>query len=327
MNWPILLLVFILAFLPAVYYLPKLIRTLNRRKKFLSEDQNKFDKPLVPSLGGLVVFTSFMFAIISTILLLLLFDSNSFQLEHLLLPLLSISLVAMLGLADDVIPIQKRFTKPVITLYAAIPTMALTYLNTSIFFPFLGEISLGIFFNLLFIPLVIVFSANAINIMEGYNGLGSGMTLIASTGLLIITILVDNFLGALLMVSLIAPLLVFFHYNKFPAKIFPGNVGTLFFGAVIAITAIISKVEFALFVIMIPFFIHFVLYSRNLYKFKPNMWGVPQIDGTLKCPYKKPYGLMHLLLLKVPKMTEKKVVNTLLTFEVFFVLLAIALFL
>jgi len=324
MNWLLLLLSFFLALIPTAYYTPKLIRVIKRNRSLLRPDMNKIGTPSIPSLGGIAIVTGFMFSLTTAVLLSLIFKLDSVNAQLLLPGVLSIALIALMGLVDDVVMIPKRFIKPILTLYATIPMMALTGLATQMFLPFFGGIDLGIFYYLAFIPLAIIFCSNAVNILSTYNGLETGMALIASLGLLTVAIIKGQFLGTLILISLLAVLLVFYNYNRFPAKIFLGNVGTLFVGAAIAVGAILGNIERALIIVMIPYFIHFLFYSRNFYRFKPNMWAVPQKDGTLKCPYKKPMGLMHLLIKKGIN-TEKKVTLYLMGLELVFVLAAVLL--
>ena len=67
--------------------------------------------------------------------------------------------------------------------------MAIKYSTerTIMVLPFIGEVNLGLLYAFAFVPLAIIFAANAVNILEGYNGLGSGMGIIMSFGLIVIT--------------------------------------------------------------------------------------------------------------------------------------------
>src|SRR3989344_1362634 len=76
--------------------------------------------------------------------------------------------------------------------------------------------------------------------------------------------------------------------------------------------------------VMVPYFLHFLLYSRNGYAWKPNMWGVPLKNGRLRARYSKAYGLMQWVLARGPQ-TEKQVVNQVFAFETVFALAAVAL--
>ncbi|MFH1225426.1 MAG: hypothetical protein V1676_06515 [Candidatus Diapherotrites archaeon] len=323
MNWLLLALAFALAFIPTAYYMPHFIGLLRTRKELLRPDMNKAGKPLVPALGGIALVTGFMFSLASVVLISVLFSANSVNLAVLLPAMLTLALIALLGLVDDIIVIPKRFTKPILTLYASIPMMALAGLNTVIYLPLFGGIDFGILYGLVFVPLAIVFCANAVNILSTYNGIEAGMGLVAAFGIFLAAYIKGEFTGMLIAVPFIAVLIVFLRYNMLPAKIFPGNVGALFIGGALAVAAILGNVERTLVIIMIPYFAHFLLYSRNLFRWKPEMWGVPQKNGTLKCGYNRPYGIMHWLIMNRQGMTEKKVVYSLIALEALFAAAAV----
>lgn len=322
-----LALAFVLAFAPTLFYMPRFVRLVHEKKELLRRDMNKQGTPPVPSMGGIALVTGFMFSIATVILVSVLFSQNSIDYAVLLPSLLTLALIALLGLVDDIIVIPKRFTKPILTLYAAIPMMAIAglgSLDTLLYVPFFGGVELGLLYYLLIIPLAIIFCSNAVNILSTYNGLEAGMGIIVALGILLASLLKGSYMGALVMVPLVAVLIVFLRYNKFPARLFLGNTGTLFIGGALAVGAILGNVERALVIMMIPYFIHFLLYSRNLFAWKPEMWSKPQADGTLKAPYEKPYGLMHWLVMNRKGMTEKKVVYYLIAAEILFVVIAVA---
>jgi hypothetical protein len=99
--------------------------------------------------------------------------------------------------------------------------------------------------------------------LEGYNGEGSGTSIIALCSLFICSIIWNSAEGVLFTVIAIAVLIPFYLYNKFPAKIFPGDVGTLSIGALFACIALFGSLEAAVFcALLIHIFNSFyVLYS------------------------------------------------------------------
>lgn len=325
MNWLLPALAFLLAFITMAYFLPKWIRAVKRKKFLLRVDENKFSKPLVPTIGGVALASCFIFSLILVELISLLLKLNSVDVALLQPALLTTALVALFGLVDDIIVIPRRFTKPILAFLASVPMMAASGLCPVIHIPFFGGVDFGILYFILIVPLFIVFCANAVNILSTYNGLETGLALVVSTGLFAAAWIKGEFTGALFMAPLIAVLLVFFPYNKFPARVFLGNVGTLFIGAALAVGALVGNVERVLVILMVPYFIHFLMYSRNRFRWKPKMWGKPQKDGTLKCQYPKPFGLMHLIMMKFRGATEKKIVTWLICAEVVFAAIAVLL--
>jgi len=81
---------------------------------------------------------------------------------------------------------------------------------------------------------------------------------------------------------------VFYIFNKYPAKVFPGDVLTYSVGAIIAITAILGNIEKIAVFFFIPYIIEVVLKSRG--RLKKASFAEVQEDGSLKNRYNKFYG-------------------------------------
>jgi len=323
----LIILSFLLSLAFALWLVP-LIRKIHLEKKLTIEDMNKKGHPRVPGLGGIALVFAFILAITLTIALKLIFGFDSIDLNLLLPGLLSIVMMAFVGFADDILMFPFRPIKPILALLASIPMIIISYNeNIIIRLPFIdNEINIGLLYPLVLIPLIVAFSANAFNIMADFDGLAPGNGLIISAALFINSIVAQKPTAALLFASLFGTLLVFFFYNKYPAKIFTGNIGTLFIGSIFAIGAIIGNLKYAFLIVMIPYLIHFLLQERIIFEEKrilarPRERGIPQDDGTIKSEYKKSYGLTHLLM-RLPKMTEKKLVYYLMAIEMLFAMIA-----
>lgn len=311
---------FILSFAASLYLVPWFISWF-KKDGLLAVDMNKLGKPKTPCLGGIALIIAFIFAITCFLLIKIIFNLDLINTALLIPALVSITLMAFVGFVDDVLIFPYRPIKPILSVLAAIPLLAILYdYSIAINLPFLPRIDLGLFFPLLIIPLIIVFCANAINIMADFDGLMPGNGIIMSAVLLFLAITNERWTAVLIFVSLLATLFIFYFYNKFPAKLFAGNIGTLWVGCAIASGAIISQLKYALLFLFIPYIIHFILQERYIFVKKrllarPIERGIPQSDGTLKSPYKKSYGLTHFIMLHFKKVTEKKLVYLLMGFE------------
>ena len=85
----------------------------------------------------------------------------------------------------------------------------------------------------LFLPfflIVLIGSANAINLSDGLDGLASGLSMIALTPFILISLNNGNYQLTLLLVSIIGSLIGFLFFNFHPAKIFMGDCGSLALG-------------------------------------------------------------------------------------------------
>ncbi|MFH1580061.1 MAG: UDP-N-acetylglucosamine--dolichyl-phosphate N-acetylglucosaminephosphotransferase, partial [Thermoplasmatota archaeon] len=109
-------------------------------------------------------------------------------------------------------------------------------------------------------------AANAANMLEGFNGLGTGLGIIMSLTLIILCFQHQRFDGAYLLVPLVGALTTFLWFNKYPAQIFPGDTMMLFVGATIAVAGILSSLQFQTAFIFLPMIIEFFLKLRGQFE-------------------------------------------------------------
>lgn len=110
------------------------------------------------------------------------------------------------------------------------------------------QLELGIFY-LPFVLFWIVGFSNAVNLTDGLDGLASISVVISLSAYGIIAFRQEQYDVLLLIVSMIGGLLGFFVYNKKPAKIFMGDVGSLALGALLATISISLHQEWTLLLI------------------------------------------------------------------------------
>lgn len=120
--------------------------------------------------------------------------------------------------------------------------------------PFLYQIGLSEAFSVILTAVWIVGITNAINLIDGLDGLSSGITLISSISLLIIFLLNGSPILAIILVSaLIGALVGFLPFNFAPAKTFIGDTGSNFLGFMLAIISIIGVAKtYTMAVIVLP---------------------------------------------------------------------------
>ena len=137
--------------------------------------------------------------------------------------------------------------------------------DSRLIFPFFKKVmpDLGEWY-ILFGMLVIVGSANAVNLTDGLDGLAIGPVLIASGTFMLFCYLAGNFRFAsylqipfvkgsgeltILCGALVGSGLGFLWFNTYPAQVFMGDVGSLSLGAALGTIAVITKQEFLLFIV------------------------------------------------------------------------------
>lgn len=118
--------------------------------------------------------------------------------------------------------------------------------------PFIGTFELGIFY-VPFATFTIVSFANAINITDGLDGLAAGSLMISLFGLWFLSSAILDVPVSVFLALLIGSLISFLYFNVYPARIFMGDVGSLSFGATLAVVGLLLGKVIALIVISFIF--------------------------------------------------------------------------
>ncbi len=303
----------------------------------IAEDINKAKPVRLASSGGIGVAFGMVFGILLYIFGTTFIFNPVLDITALMAVALSVSLVTFVGFIDDInVKTEKvmstdmkdirqglkQWQKPILTLVGALPLIAISAGTSTITVPFLGIVNFGLVYPLLLIPLAVVFIPNAVNILGGFDGLQPAMILVASGGLLLYEIIFGTgtsaYMGAFLAAMLFSAVLAFFPYNKYKARIIPGDSFTYAAGAGLAVIMIMGNAEAFGIIIFLPWVIEFFLHARR--RFKVRDLGIRQKDGTLKAPYgKKIYSLCHLVMNLKKKPVETDVTLWLTILEVAFV--------
>ncbi len=256
-------------------------------------DLHKKDRSKVPEMGGIVpvllsaLFISFLF---NPIISLVLFLSG------------------IIGIYDDLYKLSP-YKKLVLLGLIGIPV---------------GYLLFG-FDIIKIIALVfgISISSNLTNMLAGFNGLEIGLGIISAFFLGIVLLLNGDYFGFEIVMLFISSYLGFFMLNKYPARVFPGDVGTLPIGAFLATVSIWRNVVPEFIIIMMPYITDAFLkyYSAGITKreeHKPTTLGN---DGKLYVAGGY-LSLPRIILKKIP-MKENIIVMTLWGISIFFGILAI----
>ncbi|MFW9822645.1 MAG: hypothetical protein ACFFE4_06910 [Candidatus Thorarchaeota archaeon] len=263
LNWSYLeiiylLIIFVLGFLTTYYLLPYIIKFM-KKKKFVGYDIHKNSRPEIAESGGISIIIGFT---VSSLLLMVFFP---IFLEEIIIFLITVLLAGTIGFIDDRVKLKSRY-KILLSIFSGSAIFLANFFGfitiSSPIFPILDRTRLTFIYPFL-IPILVAIFANTVNMLEGYNGEGSGTCLIAVCFLLICAIIWNSAQGVIFSIPVIAVLIPFFLFNKFPAKIFPGDIGTLSMGAMIACIMLFGSLEVATFC---AFLIHifnsfYVIYS------------------------------------------------------------------
>lgn len=252
----------------------------------VGRDRQKPDNPEVAEMGGLGVFLAFIAGVCT-----MLFAGGADGVTQLKIlgGLIVCAGATLTGVIDDLIPIQQK-VKALIPMGFALP-LSIFIDDTTVDIPFVGLVDFSLAYPFVLVPIAITCASNSFNMLEGANGLGTGMGIVISAALIVLAILGGDLTGLYILVPLLGALVGFFWFNSYPAKVFPGDTMTLFVGAALAVAAILSKVEFWGALLFIPYFLEFTLKAINGFPSK-GWWGVYK-DGKLHCPPHGPVGLVQ----------------------------------
>jgi len=237
-----LLIVFVIGFMSTYLILPYLIKFM-KKKGYIGYDIHKNARPAVAESGGLSMVLGVSLA---SIVLMFFFP---IIMNEIIIFILTVISAGIIGFIDDRLRLRSRY-KIILTLFAGSIIFIANFFHfiqiKSPTIPFLGSLRISILYPFA-IPLIVTVFANTVNMLEGYNGEGSGTCLIATCFLLVCGIIWNSAEAVIFAVPVIAVIIPFFMYNKFPAKIFPGDVGTLSMGAMIACIMLFGSLEAAAF--------------------------------------------------------------------------------
>lgn len=194
----------------------------------------------------------------------------------------------IIGFTDDYIKVVKKrnlgltaiqkFTMQLVL--TAIYTVVLYFmgsLDTGIYIPFVKtELILPIWLYIPFIMFVMIGVVNAVNLTDGLDGLASGITVVVGIFFMLAAfILADEGGISYFSAALTGGLAAFLIYNKYPAKVFMGDTGSLFLGAAVALMGIALKMEIFLILVGFVYFAETlsVIIQTTYFKYTKKKYG------------------------------------------------------
>ena len=247
---------FIVTFVIVPWLIPKLIF-----REIVGKDMNKPERPLIPEIGGISVVLGVFLGVYFNLSLRSFYVSDFPFTNFLLVSMITILGISIIGLLDDLLG-MRQIIKAFLPFIFALPLGF--FVSSDMNLPFFGDVDFGLAI-LFIVPFGITCAANSMNMLEGFNGLGSGLGLIITGALIVMSLMSGNKEGLVLLVPLFGSLLAFLYYNKYPAKIFPGDTLTLFMGGIIGCAAMPNlKLEGAL--LMLPMILEFFLKLKSNFR-------------------------------------------------------------
>lgn len=143
-----------------------------------------------------------------------------------------ILLMFALGIVDDVVDLNSKF-KFLVQLLVAIELVFVLGYPENLKISFLGTFEVWGWLLAFVFVIWIVGVTNAINLVDGLDGMASGVSLIAATGMLIMASHINDVESIVILLGLITALCGFLFFNLKPAKVFLGDGGSLTIGFVL----------------------------------------------------------------------------------------------
>ena len=208
-----------------------------------SPDQyRKIHRNAIPLGGGIAVFVGFVIPIVMAFQIDRIKDALPPEARDMIVILFVGGSMAMLmGLADDMRNLKARW-KIVFQILSASIAYSGGFRVDAISSPFGTSIELG-YASYVVTVMWFLLCMNALNLVDGLDGLSAGIGFIVSVTLLGVNLAAENTFGTLLNACLSGALLGFLLFNFNPASIFLGDSGSMFIGFLIAAISLLTKTK------------------------------------------------------------------------------------
>lgn len=218
-------------------------------RQFIREEgpQSHLSKQGTPTMGGIAIYVA---------LLIVTIVGKNFTVDSVVMLTVTL-LFALIGFFDDYIKVAKKhnlglraWQKLVLQILFAVALgvyMAkFSGYGTDVWIPFIDRyVDFG-WMYIPFVAFVVVAMANAVNLTDGLDGLSSGVTALVAFFFAICGMQFGHSSASTFCCALSGACLGFLVFNKYPAKLFMGDTGSMALGGALASAAIIMKVEFLL---------------------------------------------------------------------------------
>lgn len=232
---------FLLSVLLATIVIPRILFISYKKRLFDVPDARKVHKTPVPRLGGLAFLPVILISlcIITGIRYYMnepvaLVWSSCLFMRYLFL-VAGTTLLYLVGVADDLVGVSYRYKFVVQILSASFLPLSGLWIND--LGGLLGLHAIPAFIGMPLTVFLVVYITNAINLIDGIDGLASGLTCIALGLLIIVCTLVGQWTHALLASATLGVVITFFYYNVFSVsgrKLFMGDAGSLTLGYILS---------------------------------------------------------------------------------------------
>ena len=212
------------------------------------DNKRKVHKKVMPSMGGLAIFISFLLGY-------MLFAPKTTQMLSILI---GGFIIVLMGMLDDIKPLPVKYK-----LIGQIIASCIVVFYGNIIFDDMTIFRHTFEFGIFAYPLSVIFIVaimNAINFTDGLDGLAAGTSTIYFITIAIIGYIMNKLggLDVILCLIMIGACLGFLVYNFHPASIFMGDTGSMFLGFIISVIALLGFKTATITSLIIPLLLLFV---------------------------------------------------------------------
>lgn len=223
--------------------IPNIMTIAFRRRLFDDVDERKIHKGLVPRLGGISFLPSFIFSFCIVVGVNIRFAMPGFEqmmstsLVSVFFLLCALMLMYMVGIADDLVGVRYRAKFLFQIIAGVLIILSGTWIKNLFGFMWLDTIPTAAGWILtVFLLLAVI---NSINLIDGIDGLASGLSIIALMFYSYLFLQSGNYVYSFFAGATLGTLVPFFYYNVFGSverhnKIFMGDTGSLTIGVILA---------------------------------------------------------------------------------------------
>ena len=193
-------------------------------------DSRRMHHHPIPRMGGLAIFLAFLASV-----LIFAYPEIDREIRGILLGAV---IIVILGVLDDIITLHAGL-KFVVQILAAV----LVVLHGCRIEHFMG-LHLADWLSYPVSVVWIVAITNAVNFIDGLDGLAAGVSAISAGAMLVVALLVGDFMSAVMLAAIVGACVGFIPYNFNPAKIFMGDTGALLLGYVLSTVSVVGMFKF-----------------------------------------------------------------------------------
>ncbi|QIR40747.1 undecaprenyl/decaprenyl-phosphate alpha-N-acetylglucosaminyl 1-phosphate transferase [Tolypothrix sp. PCC 7910] len=244
-GWLAVMFTFILAWLVTWRLIPTVRKFALRVGWADQPNARRLNREPLPNAGGLAIYTGVIAALVLATLL------RPIELQGVLAQVLTIllggTILVLVGFIDDQfgLPPSVRMFTQILTALLLVANGIRIEVTFGTPIDYLLSLSLTVFW--------VVGITNAINLMDGMDGLAGGVSFITAMSLLAVSAQISQKAAAtLVLAALGGAALGFLRHNFHPSRIIMGDAGAYFFGYVLAATSILGKLQVTTVFALVP---------------------------------------------------------------------------